>query len=406
MKKAVFIILAFLLSFSTFAQEQHEVSVINIEVPVRVMSGGNFVDTLSAQDFEIFENGEPQKVSAFYLVKNTTLEKQEGASWSTPNTARRFYMLFQFLEYNPQINAAFDHFFQNVIRPNDTLTIMTPMKRYDLSREALQSQPPEKLSRDLQTVVRKDTKIGAGDYNSLMNDLKKIVRSISSQTGGVGGMGGGTEASDTGSGFGIEFQLPRYKETLTRLDELRLVNEQKFLAFAGQMKRLDAQKVVFFFYQREFRPEIEGRILNLLMSQYQDQPNIMSAVQDLFTLYSRDTAMDVERLSQAFADSATMFNFIFMNKEPDNVRGISMREQSEDVFNTFMEVAAATGGIVDNAQNPEAGFRSAAKAASDYYLLYYSPANYQKDGTFKKITIKIKGQEYKVIHRSGYFATE
>ncbi|MGB2908935.1 MAG: VWA domain-containing protein [Candidatus Aminicenantaceae bacterium] len=404
MKKTAFLVLVILLSLSPFAQEQHEVSVINIEVPVRVMSGSNFVDTLNAEDFEIYENGELQKLSAFYLVRNTQLERQDGASWSTPNTARRFYMLFQFLEYNPQINAAFDHFFQNVIQPNDTLTIMTPMKQYDLSREALQNQSPEKLSRDLQTVVRKDTKVGAGDYNTLLSDLKMIVRSISSQTGALGGVGGGTEASDTGAGLGVEFQLPRYRETLERLDQIRMVNEQKFLAFAGQMKRLDAQKVVIFFYQREFRPEIESRILNLLMSQYQDQHNIMSAVQDLFTMYSRNNPMDVERLSQAFSDSATMFNFIFMNKEPDNVRGITMREQSEDVFNTFVELAAATGGIVDNSQNPEAGFRNAAQAASDYYLLYYSPANYQKDGTFKKITVKIKSQDYKINHRSGYYA--
>jgi len=121
-------------------------------------------------------------------------------------------------------------------------------------------------------------------------------------------------------------------------------------------------------------------------------------------MYSRNDPMDVEKLSQAFSDSATMFNFIFMNKEPDNVRGISMREQSEDVFNLFVEVAAATGGIVDSAQNPAVGFRSAAQAASNYYLLYYSPANYQKDGTFKKITVKIKSQDYTISHRSGYYA--
>lgn len=403
MKKMAFLTLIILLGLSPYAQEQHEVTVVNIEIPVRVMEGGKFVDSLNAQDFEIYEDGELQKVNSFYLVKNTNLEKQEGTSWSTPNTARRFYMLFQILEYNPQLNQAFDNFFQNVIRPNDTLTIMTPMKTYNLSRESLQNQPPEKLSRDLQNVVRKDTKTGSGEYNSLINDLKQIVRSISSQAGATG-MGGGTESSDAASGFGLEFQLPRYRDTLQRLDEIRLVNEKTFLAFAGQMKRLDAQKVVFLFYQREFRPEIEARILNLLVSQYQDQPNIMGAVQDLFTMYNRDTQMDIERLSRAFSDSSTMFNFIFMHKEPDNVRGISMREQSEDVFETFVEVANATGGIVDNAQNPAAGFRSAAQAASEYYLLYYSPANYRKDGSFKMITVKIKDKDYQVIHRSGYYA--
>lgn len=404
MKPAVLIISVILMSLGPMAQEQHEVTVVDIEVPVRVMDGGSFVDTLNPQDFEIYEDGQLQQMKSFYLVRQTSLEREEGTGWSSPNTSRRFFMLFQFLDYNPQLAAAFDHFFQNVIKPNDTLTIMTPMKRYDLSREALQNQDPDKLSRDLQTVVRKDTKIGAGDYNSLISDLKRIVRSISGATGAVGSSISGTESSDAGSGFGIELQLPRYKETLTRLDELRIVDEKKFLAFAGQMKRLEGQKVVIFFYQREFRPEIEPRILNVLASLYQDQPNIQSQIQDLFTMYNRDQKMNVERLSQAFSDSSTMVNFLFMNKEPENVRGISMREQSEDVFEAFTDVAESTGGIVDNSQNPSDGMRAALEASQTYYLLVYSPANYQRDGKFKNITVKIKGQDYKVIHRTGYFA--
>ena len=404
MKPAAFILCVMLLSLGPSAQEQHEVTVVDIEVPVRVMDGGSFVDTLNPQDFEIYENGELQQVKSFYLVRQTSLEREEGTGWGTPNTSRRFFFLFQFQDYNPQLSAAFDHFFQNVIRPNDTLTIMTPMKRYDLSREALQNQDPAKLSRDLQTVVRRDTKIGSGDYNSLISDLKRIVRSISSATSGTGSEMSGLESTDSASGFGVELQLPRYKETLQRLDELRIVDENKFLAFAGQMKRLDGQKVVIFFYQREFRPEIEPRILNLLASMYQDQPNILSQVQDLFTMYSRDQKMNIERLSQAFSDSSTMVNFLFMNKEPENVRGIVMREQSEDVFEAFVDVAESTGGIVNNSQNPSDGMRAAVDASQAYYLLVYSPANYQRDGQFKNITVKIKGQDYKVIHRSGYFA--
>ena len=404
MKKAALISLSVLLvGLAPYAQEQHEVTVLNIEIPVRVMDGKNFVKDLNAQDFEIYEDGELQKIGAFYLVHNTKLEKQEASSWSSPNTSRRFYMLFQFLDYNPQMEQAIGYFFNTVMQPNDTLTVMTPLKRYDLSREALKNQPPEKLSRDLQSVVRRDTKIGAGDYNSAISELKKIVRSISSAAGGGSAMSG-IESTDTGSDFGLELNLPRYKETLQRLDELRIVNEQKFFSFAAQMKRQPGQKVVFMFYQREFRPEIESSILNRLVSMYQDQPNILSAVQDLFSMYSRDVQMNVKRLSQAYSDASIMFNFIFMHKEPENVRGINMREQSEDIFNTFAEVAQATGGIVDSSQNPSSGFRAAADACSDYYLLIYNPANYAGDGKFKNITVKVKGKEYKLIHRTGYIA--
>lgn len=397
MKKLIFIPILLILSVHLFAQEQHEVLVVNIEVPVRVMDGNLFVNNLSPQDFEIYEDGQLQDLKSFYLVKNTKLQKQEGSSWSTPNTARRFFMLFQFLDYNPQLNDAIDYFFKNVLLPDDTLTVITPLKRYTLPREALETKTREQISKELQNLVRKDTKIGAGDYNSLLNDLKKIVRSISGTP--MTGM-----ESDSGSGFGLEFQLPRYKDTLQRLDEIRIVDQRKFLIFASQMKRMKGQKIVFFFYQREFRPEIDPRILNQLMSLYQDQPNIIGQVQDLFTMYNRATRMDVTQISQAFSDASVMFNFIFMHKEPQDIRGIKMHEQSEDVFDTFVQVADSSGGIIDNSQNPSDGFKLAANACQEYYLLVYNPKNYQKDGKFKNITIIVKNKNYKVSYRKGYYA--
>jgi len=361
------------------------------------MDGNLFVNTLTPQDFEIYEDGQLQDLKSFYLVKNTNLQKQEGSSWSTPNTTRRFFILFQFLDYNPQLNDAIDYFFKNILLPDDTLTVITPLKRYTLPREALETKTREQISKELQNLVRKDTKIGAGDYNSLLNDLKKIVRNISGTP--MTGM-----ESDSGSGFGLEFQLPRYKDTLQRLDEIRMVDQRKFLIFASQMKRMEGQKIVFFFYQREFRPEINPRILNQLMSLYQDQPNIMGQVQDLFTMYNRATRMDVTQISQAFSDASVMFNFIFMNKEPEDIRGIKMHEQSEDVFDTFVQVADSSGGIIDNSQNPSDGFKLATNACQEYYLLVYNPKNYQKDGKFKNITIIVRNKNYKVSYRKGYYA--
>lgn len=39
---------------------QHEVRVVNIEVPVRVYKGEAFVDSLTLGDFEVLENGIPR----------------------------------------------------------------------------------------------------------------------------------------------------------------------------------------------------------------------------------------------------------------------------------------------------------------------------------------------------------
>jgi len=188
------------------------------------------------------------------------------------------------------------------------------------------------------------------------------------------------------------------------MEKLRVVEEQWFLSFAQQLKRLEGQKNVFFFYQREFRPEISQRVIDGLLHANQDRPNIQGDIQDLFQMYYRDTNLNADRIKQAFADSAMYFYFIFMNKKPENVTGVHMREQSEDVFNTFKQVTEATGGLVDSSQNPAAGFRNAVGASEGCYVLYYSPKDYKKDGKFKNIEVKVKNKDCKITYRTGYFA--
>jgi VWFA-related protein len=403
MKKQTFVLLALLCLVNLFSQvEQHEVDVVNIEVPVRVTDGGKFVEELQTTDFEVYEDGILQTIESFYLIKNAKLSHQEVSSLATPDISRSFIFLFQCTDYNPQISEAIDYFFQQVLLKGDTLAVMTPLGRYALSKQALRSKSKNQLSRDLESKIRRDTIIGAGEYNSLLNDLKRIVRSIASSAGARPALTG--IDSDAGSGFDLELQLPRYKETLDRLDVIRMVDEQKLITFAHQLKPLDGQKIVFFFYQREFRPEIEARILNQIITLNQDRPEILNYAQDLFLMYNRSIEYHADRITEAFSDSSVMFNFIYMHKEPEDIRGIKMQEQSEDVFNLFTQVALATGGISDSSQNPSVGFQNAADACAQYYLLVYSPQNYKSDGSFRRIKVYLKDKNFNVTHRVGYYA--
>jgi hypothetical protein len=43
---------------------QHDVSVVNIEVPVRVFKGDTFIDHLTIGDFEVFDDGVLQQIDA------------------------------------------------------------------------------------------------------------------------------------------------------------------------------------------------------------------------------------------------------------------------------------------------------------------------------------------------------
>lgn len=387
-----------------FPQEEHEVFVTNIMVPVRVYEGERFVEDLTLQDIELYEDGKLQDIKALYLTRNNRIKRTVAERDYMPILARRFYFLFQTLDYNPKITDAVEHFFYHIFQPGDTVVVQTPVKTYSLSRDAVRKSAKETLIKDMQTVIRRDTQIGAIEYHNLLNTLKRNVRLVSSIMGDTTAMRDiDSSGGDITSG-NIPLLLMEYRETLEKMEQLRVMHESWFLRFASQLRKLDQQKVVFFFYQREFRPELSSRIMNRLIAQYADSPSMLSMVQELFQTYHREINFDYSLLERAFADSDILFNFIFMNKTPEAVSGLTMREQSEDVFRIFSSVSQATGGVVDNSQDPAAAFRRVSAIAESYYILYYSPRDYKRDGKFKQIEVKIKNRSCKIIHRSGYFA--
>jgi VWFA-related protein len=375
-----------------------------VEVSVRVLDGNQFVDDLTMDDFELYEDGVLQKLEAMYLVKKTNIAREEAHTKFYPSLSRHYYLLFQITDYNPKLEEAVDHFINTIIQPGDTLDIWTPVQKYSLSSKALQSLTKEQIASEMKKIIRKDTQVGASYYRELMRDLKMLVRAISSATGAQGPTMTDMESDSTSSMFGLEFLLPRYRETMSKMEGLRLFDQRNLIGFANALKKQQGENFVFYFYQREYRPEISPSLLNKMQSVYQDDSNIMGQLQTAFDFYHRSITFDAEKIREAFADSSILFNFIFMDKTPENISGIHMREQSEDIFKAFSEAAKATGGDVDTSQNPGIGFKNTLNRSDYYYLLYYSPRNYVKDGTFKKIEVKVRNKNYKLAHRQGYFA--
>lgn len=71
------------------------------------------------------------------------------------------------------------------------------------------------------------------------------------------------------------------------------------------------------------------------------------------------------------------------------------------------KLARETGGRVIEAGRPEKtaqAFQEIAEELRTQYLLGYSPANPRRDGGFRKIEVKVRGRDYKVQARRGYYA--
>jgi hypothetical protein len=366
-----------------------------IRAAVRVFDGGTFVSGLRLEDFEVLENGRPRPIRSLYLVAGDAVLKSEGSGFQ-PFVGRRFTLMFQMSEYHPKLAEAIREFIARELRAGDTLDVQTPMGSYQLDAQALAARSRKAVADRLIEIVRTDITAGGTAYNSLLNELKKLVRSI----GGANAMEALETDAETES-FSPELLLPRYRAILQNLDGLRKIDVDLFERYARALKTLRGQKHVLCFYQREYQPEIDPQVLNELFTANQDKANILGDLQELFQSYKRGFAQDDARLARAFADSGASFSLLFLNKSPERIARIVMREQSEDIFRLLADIAKATGGVVETSQNPAAGMASALKILERAYLLEF--VSQDEGNSFKSLSVSVKGRSYRVIHRQGFF---
>jgi hypothetical protein len=398
-----------------FAQDPAAPAPRPVEVRVHVSADGHFLDDLKLEDFSIREDGRPQALRSLALVRGGSVVRHEGPDAAPARRDRSYTLLFQAVDWDPKLEDVVGHLFGAVLKPGDAMTLVTPVKPYQLQKNALAARSKEDLSKSMAEVLRKDIVRGGGEYRGLINELKRLTRAIES--------GGGTSTTfdedlesdpsmESGT-FSLEQQIDRYRQSLMKLDAMRLVDESKLLAFAGSLKGLPGQKTVVLFYQREYRPEISASAMNGLMSLYQDNPDILANLMDLFQFYKREKTFDGDKVARAFADAGIDFHFIFMEKKSQRVYGATMKEQSEDVLPGFTRIAQGTGGSYRNESSPASAFKLAAGVSGDYYILSYVPGNGNPvnpvgaagaAGGFRTVEVGVGRPGAQVSNPLGYFA--
>jgi VWFA-related protein len=380
---------------------QYDVSVVNIEVPVRVYDGDSFVGDLTINDFEVFEDGVPQTIEALYLIKNAALERKEGGLSYVPNTGRTFFLFFQVYTPNPKIGDGIDYFVRNVLKPGDRLTVVTSLKTYRLKKEMLEDTPKDRISRQLAELVQHDTLVGNAEYLSLLDELKHMVTA-----GGVDQTGARQpDLGLFGDGSWQEF-LMNYRDIRERLDRVRRLDGERLLSFADYLKSTEGQKIVIIFYQREYVPMVDRKRYIGLFESGEDIL-VEQDFKDLFDLYKRDQKIDTERIKRTFSDALISIHFLFVTTAPEHLAGTNeaaMEEHSEDLYSPFLEMARATGGLSESSSNPASLMKASSRAAENYYLLYYRPSSPSADGKFREIKVVVKNRAYRVLHRAGYFS--
>jgi len=395
------------LSLTLFAQEiEHDEIVVMIKVPVRVFDRDRFVDDLTIDDFEVYENDIPQEIAACYMIRKTNIErKEEIRARLDPDVSRTFVLLFDIWEFFPKVEKAVDLFFENVVLKGDSLIVLTPVKAYHMKGNVWNYMEKKQIAKQLKGIVREDTIMGNAEYRNTLKELEDIVKEMNSLVGIQSAMNAYDPTSGEDPVDYLDYRIQRYREALFRVRNLRAVDEANMINFAKMVKDESGQKIAFLFCQREMVPQSSPKVLSILESEFQFQrPDIPAKLNELFSNYSRNISIDTKDVKKAFSDSSVLVHFLYLTKPAEPAQEILYREQSEDIYKTFSDIAEATGGLSESSANPEASLQKAVVASENYYLLYYSPAGYKRDGKFKNIKVKVATGSYRVTHRSGYIA--
>jgi len=384
-KTNLFIVLLIYISLFFSAQEiQHEAIVVNIEVPVRVFKGNKFIDNLTIDDFEVYEDGKLQKIEAVYLIKKANIEredikidKEKAKKLFSPQLSRQFVLIFEIRDFFPKVEEAIWYFFDKVIIPGDKLIVATPTKTYNFKEDSWEVVSKTEIASQLIEKLRRDAFIRPLDWADL-DDY--------------------TEDEDT---FGV------VTGTQEAYMSQRYIDEKRLIAIAEYLKKLPGQKNVFLFLQQELisfpMPSPVSAISSIWAGL--DYLNYMSMVASYNTIVPK-------KIKKAFSDSSILFNFLYLKDMSyikdmgfdSSVSMLDMFDTTIGMYSTFKDLSQVTGGITQATTNAAASFKHAVDASENYYLLYYSPQDYKSDGIFRKIKVKVKNKNYRVINRAGYIA--
>lgn len=153
----------------------------------------------------------------------------------------------------------------------------------------------DEVARQLTMLVRRDTLTGNSEYRNLIREIAGLAQSLSAQMTRARLLIAAqdqsfqllsqpvTDFSSTSQfdGRTMEEQLNMYENYVFRLEDLRKVNQKTLLKFAQYLRQQDGQKYVTVFYQREYIPQIDPKLLSQTLSLFQDSPIILQTISNL-----------------------------------------------------------------------------------------------------------------------------
>lgn len=383
------------------------VQVVNAEIIVRVSDRGKPVSKLKKSDFQLTVNGQALAINGFSEFRRTMAPVLDGeasgpaaAAVPLPPAPRLFILYFWLFEPCPDYLQALDYFFRAVYLPCDRVLLVSPRRVYEIGRPEETASQRQALDADLT------------DFHKRVAAARRRIR-LDMRT-------------DAARDFDRHNQAPIIAGSQTPLD----VNIEQFREFAASLQKVDIEKWVLVFCQRDLALFSDTAFVG---SMHSDIPNAPAISNPYYEREPRNQGQQPSaffgfiisqisghkplvkfkkaEMEKMFIQGGATFHLLVLDS-PNRESVLSEQAHFEEVQtgwqDVFTAISTATGGSVLQDNSMTGALQRFSRQQDIYYILTYEPPAAIPSG--QKIKLELPGKSYdlfyndKGVKRTGKFA--
>jgi hypothetical protein len=362
---------------------QEEVTVVAVEVPIRVLQKGQTIKNLTKEDFEVYENGVKQAITAFEVVsRRISIPKETSPDkMNIPSKKRTFFLIFNIFDYNEAVGEAIDYFFENIFQKRDQIIILTEDRLLNIET----GKGISAISQNLKETLKKYKIISTAQtfraYESLRIEADRLLANLRGN---------------------YRNQMRSWDQDVLRFynNYMRVWSDYKrqhivpdieiYRSIIKRVKQIEGEKWALCFQQRELFPKLKNegsleRAIREKVDATTDDPvltaqqrNIRTKQMELQRNFDVSGNIPTEGLNNLFMEANITFHLILL-RSPRSLlaQDFELREVSRDYEDCFKQISFSTGGYSTFSNRVSEALQAATESEDYHYLLVYSPKDSQ-----------------------------
>ncbi|MCP5050290.1 MAG: hypothetical protein GY940_24195 [bacterium] len=380
------------------------VTVSNVQVPVRVFKGKHPVDGLTKTDFHLYINGQKHEINGFYqlrkkleLTDNSTPAASPTAQTTAPLESRSFILIFNLSDYHQELAPMIDYLFKHIVRPGDRLTAIT--NRHFFPEWEIESL--EKTKAQIADIVAKEIHGVRRNIVRFENALKVAAATFKSDIAWMETQ----EEQEFAPMFRAFFRTHRIILEDMK-DQILTLPMEEYIKTARYLSSQAGDKYVLNFFQVGRIPMVSssGQVNKIFTRYSEDMGDLSEMVRNL----ERDFLIEVQEvedllvkdIGKAFLNcGATFHTMLLKPMQPGFSDDFKYSPVTTDTEIILKRLSHLTGGSVITSNKMPAFAKKITAREDIVYMLTYAPDSADINRKKSKLTVKVAGnQKYRIVY--------